>query len=47
MYGVGPFLVVPKSFRPGNNQATVSEKSKEKSHWHNIGLILEENTLKF
>ena len=34
-------------FRPGNNQATVSEKPKEKSHWHNMGPILEESALKF
>jgi hypothetical protein len=47
MYGVDPLLVHPESFRPGNNQATDSEKPKEKSHCQNMGSILEEKALNF
>ena len=46
-YGVDPLLVHPESFRPGNNQATDSEKPKEKSHCQNMGSILEEKALNF
>jgi hypothetical protein len=46
-YGIDPLLVHPESFRPGNNQATDSEKPKEKSHCQSMGSILEEKALNF
>jgi hypothetical protein len=38
MYGVDPLLVHPESIRPGNNQATFSEKPKEKITLAKYGL---------